>query len=323
MRNQMLVSIIIPLYNKEQYFERCFNSVAKQTYKNIECIIVEDCSTDNSLKLAEHLVRNYVGNIKFVLIKHEFNIGLSAARNTGINNSNGEYVYFLDSDDEITDNCISSLVMLVEKYPDIDIVQGNMYQYPRAEKDIYDIKGKLPEFIRGNLEIKKCYFNRLPVNAVNKLIRKKFITQNYLYFRNKLIHEDEHWYFFAIKKLESFAFTYEYCYIRYFLPDTIMTNPNLFPSISGYLTVIEDMLSNLDVDMLEKQLYKVHLLLNISKDKIMSDEKYSSLMLRYETLSAKVPNTKFLMTLIMWDIKRQVKQTIKTIIRKICGQRNN
>jgi len=317
MKDNILVSIIIPLYNKEQYFERCFDSVVRQTYKNIECIIVEDCSTDGSLELAERLIKNYAGNVKFLLIKHEQNGGLSVARNTGIKNSNGEYIYFLDSDDEITENCINSLVMLVEQYPSVNIVQGNVYQYPRVEKDPYELKGKLPEFASGNLEIKKCYSTYLPVNAWNKLISNKFITQNDLYFKPGIIHEDYLWRFFMLKRISSFAYTDEYCYIRYFLPDSIMTNLNLFPSISSYLAIVEDMLSNLDIDLLEEQLLRIRKLLNLQKTKILSDKKYLPLLPRCQMLQAKFPKRHLFVRLISYDMK----WTIYVIMQKIFGKK--
>jgi glycosyltransferase involved in cell wall biosynthesis len=316
LNTNVLVSIVCPLYNKEPYFERCFNSIIKQTYTNIECIIIEDCSTDNSLELANRLIKSYNGNVKFILIKHEQNGGLSAARNTGINNSNGEYIYFLDSDDEITDNCINSLVTLSRKYPEVDIVQGNIYQYPRVENDDYELKGKLPEFVSGNLEIKKHYYMCLPPNAVNKLIRKKFITQN-LYFKNGLIHEDFHWRFFMIKKLESFAFTDEYCYIRYIVSDSIMTNPNILPSILCYLTIAEDMLCNLDADLLEQQLQDIYWLLCWQKNRILSNEKYSSLMPKCEALFARIPKSKFFLFFIVKCELTKIKQLLKRIIKWI------
>jgi glycosyltransferase involved in cell wall biosynthesis len=316
-----LISIIIPLYNKEKYFERCFVSVTRQTYKNIECIIVEDVSTDNSLELAERLIQSYMGSIRFLLIKHEYNGGPSAARNTGINNSNGDYVYFLDSDDEITDNCINSHILLTIKHLGVDIVQGNHYQYPRVENDVYDIKEKLPEFGRVNINIKKHLYMHLPVNPVNKLIRRYFITQNNLYFKTGLIHEDNHWHFFAIKKIESFAFTDEYCYIRYYVPDSIMTNPDLLPSISSYLTICEDKLNNLDVDLLKEQLYDVRQSLYGLKNIILSDKNYSFLLPKCEALLARMPNGLFYLSFALHEAGYKIKQAIKTVIRFILGKK--
>lgn len=311
----MLVTIAIPLYNKEQYFERCFNSVIKQTYDNIECIIVEDCSTDNSLELAEHLIQNYTGNIKIVLIKHEHNSGHSVARNTGINNSRGDYIFFLDSDDEITENCIKTLVTLAEEYPGVDIIQGNAYQHPRIEDDRYDFKGAFPEFTQNNLEIRKYYYKRFPINSWNKLIRKKFITQNNLFFKPGFIHEDQRWNFFSVKYAESFAFTNEYCYIRYFVPDSISTNPDFSRSIIANLMIAGDMLANLDIDFLEQNLIKIRKLLKRTKKIISSDSKYSHFLPKCELLLTKLPAGKFFLSLAILSELKRVKDFFRDTFR--------
>ena len=95
----MKVSIIIPIYNVAPYIKRCLQSVADQTYKDIECILIDDCGSDNSINLAKEFIYDYKGNILFTILHHEENKGLSAARNTGLRYAKGEYVYFLDSDD--------------------------------------------------------------------------------------------------------------------------------------------------------------------------------------------------------------------------------
>ena len=100
------ISIIIPIYNVEPYIEDCLQSVMRQTYRGMmECILVDDCGTDNSMKVAEQLIKIYNGPIDFKVLHHEHNRGLSAARNTGIDAACGDYVYFLDSDDWISDDC--------------------------------------------------------------------------------------------------------------------------------------------------------------------------------------------------------------------------
>ena len=117
------VSIIIPVYNVELYILKCLESVAAQTMsEGVECILVDDCGKDNSVRIAEDFIRCYQGNIEFVLLHHEHNGGLSAARNTGVRAAKGEYVYFLDSDDEIMPNCMELLYSRVEKYGTVDLV---------------------------------------------------------------------------------------------------------------------------------------------------------------------------------------------------------
>ncbi|NKE36550.1 glycosyltransferase family 2 protein [Natronococcus sp. JC468] len=103
------VSVIIPLYNREDTILRCIKSALYQTYKNYEIIVVDDCSDDDSVGIVDDINSN---NIK--LIRHNENKGGSAARNTGINQSNGEYIAFLDSDDVWHPLKIESQVNLLE-----------------------------------------------------------------------------------------------------------------------------------------------------------------------------------------------------------------
>ena len=108
---KFMISIVIPIYNVEPYILECLQSVDKQTIgDDIECILVDDCGTDNSVLVAEDFIKSYEGRVHFTLIHHQKNGGLSAARNTGIHAAHGEYLYFLDSDDTIKNNCIELLL---------------------------------------------------------------------------------------------------------------------------------------------------------------------------------------------------------------------
>jgi glycosyltransferase involved in cell wall biosynthesis len=122
--NTPKVPIIIPVYNFESYIERCLLSALNQTYQNIEIILVDDCGQDNSMSVARRVAENHPNGHKIIFLKHEQNRGLSATRNTGINAATGDYVYFFDSDDEITLDCIETLVKPLEKQK-FNIVIGN------------------------------------------------------------------------------------------------------------------------------------------------------------------------------------------------------
>ena len=98
----MKLSIIIPVYHVAPYIEDCLRSVMRQTYQGaMECLIVDDCGTDDSMAIAERTIATYEGPIVFQVLHHERNRGLSAARNTGTLAAKGDYLYYLDSDDEI------------------------------------------------------------------------------------------------------------------------------------------------------------------------------------------------------------------------------
>ena len=106
--NKGKVSVIVPVYNVEKYLEQCLNSIINQTYKNIEIIIVNDGSTDNSLDIIERF-RNKNKNKSIKVISQE-NKGISEARNTGLKNAVGEFILFVDSDDYLELNCIARSV---------------------------------------------------------------------------------------------------------------------------------------------------------------------------------------------------------------------
>lgn len=194
----------MPVYNVEPYIEECLCSVAKQTYKGeMECILVDDCGTDNSMNVIFNFIEEYNGNIIFKVLHHERNRGLSAARNTGIENSTGIYLFFLDSDDFITHDCIEVLVSSAQKYNIVDIVQSDICNRQKG----LCIDNKVREFYNDKNEITSLFLNRnlIPVTSWNKLIRVEFLRKNNLWFKENLIHEDELFNFFLARYVESIA----------------------------------------------------------------------------------------------------------------------
>ena len=111
------ISIIIPVYNVQDYLTSCIESIIKQDYKDYEAIFINDGSTDDSLEILKQYVKT---DKRFKLISQK-NSGLSSARNTGINQAKGKYITFIDSDDWISKNYVGALVYNAEKY-DADIV---------------------------------------------------------------------------------------------------------------------------------------------------------------------------------------------------------
>lgn len=209
----MKVSIIIPVYNVEKYIERCIHSVISQQYTGqIECIIVDDKTPDNSIFIIETMIKSYQGNINFKVVHHDRNLGLSAARNTGLKYATGEYVYFLDSDDEIESDCIDVLCkpLLNGHY---DFVIAN-YRVDKEGNHIYVIPIDSGEY---NKNIQRMFLlHQWPSMAWNKLCNLDFIKKNKLYFQEGLIHEDILWSFNLAIHAKSFYVcnetTYVYCY---------------------------------------------------------------------------------------------------------------
>lgn len=194
----MKVSIIIPVYKVETYIMDCINSVLNQTYSNLEVLLIDDCTPDKSMELARKCISDYQAkcqlfkDIKFVFLKHEYNRGLSAARNTGIEAATGDYLFFLDSDDIITEDCIDTLLREA-KEGDYDVVCGNFIingyvneywkNYQHKELRSHDKEKIIRHFVDQHVYMM----------AWNKLVRRKLITSKSLYFKEGIIHEDELW----------------------------------------------------------------------------------------------------------------------------------
>lgn len=110
------VSILVPIYNVASYIERCAISLMEQTYEDIEYIFVNDCSTDDSIKLLMEIINRYPKRVKQIkIIHHNVNRGLAASRNTALDASSGSFLFHVDSDDWIDKNCISLLISKAEE----------------------------------------------------------------------------------------------------------------------------------------------------------------------------------------------------------------
>lgn len=144
-KNKPKISVIVPVYNAQDYLERCLNSIINQTLKEIEIICINDYSSDNSLKILE----NYAKNDKRIkIINHKQNGGESKARNTGLENVHGEYIAFVDNDDEIDLDFYEKLYKKATKTGS-DITKARHYQIE------YDGRMGIPQIHNNQEEIEE------------------------------------------------------------------------------------------------------------------------------------------------------------------------
>lgn len=189
------ISIIIPIYNVEKYIERCILSVISQKGLDgfVECILVDDCTPDGSMQIAQQLIDNYHGPILFRIIHNKENLGLSSSRNNGLRIAKGDFVYFLDSDDYISPNCLDLLFQrLTYNGGYVDMVIGNSYDFQ------HDKYWQNPEeealLLTDHDDIMRLFLQfEIPMMAWNKLVRRQFLLDNHLFFVPRMIHEDELW----------------------------------------------------------------------------------------------------------------------------------
>lgn len=234
----MKVSIIIPVYNVAPYITRCLDSVTAQTYTDIECILVDDCGTDNSIQIAEQYIHEYKGPILFTILHHFENQGQSAARNTGIEVAKGEYIYFLDCDDAITQECIEILLGLAIKYPDADFVQGKTIR-ETAELMRNWSENDFPEYCDNKDELLNITLQFSYRTAWNKLIKRDFITEHSLYFPVGLIMEDHYWTWYLAKYTNAVAFTNKRTYLYYLNQNSTVNSMSKEMQIRRYTSYLK------------------------------------------------------------------------------------
>ncbi|MDR6546844.1 glycosyltransferase involved in cell wall biosynthesis [Chryseobacterium rhizosphaerae] len=190
------VSIIVPCYNVEKYVEQCVNSIISQDYRNWECILINDGSSDSTLDLIKYL-ETKDDRIRVFTQK---NLGLSATRNKGIDNSNGEFLFFLDSDDILSNDAISTLV---SSFQNNDIITSVIITSTFSNDNIINKISQLLHPKEGTITFENSHFEVLvrtmetgltPV-AQNRLYRKDFIDKNKIRFKSGILHEDELWFF--------------------------------------------------------------------------------------------------------------------------------
>lgn len=193
-----LVSILVPIYNVENFIEKCSISLFEQTYKNIEYIFVNDCSPDHSIKILEKVAQNYPNRIANIrIINHDINKGLAGARNTAILSATGDYILHVDSDDFIEKETVEKLI--------------NKAQDDHADIVVFDYYlewEKVNKFVDHKFDADKIKYLSLVLSAqtenfvVNKLIKKSlYIDHGILHTQGLNFGED----YLVVPKLLFFA----------------------------------------------------------------------------------------------------------------------
>lgn len=163
------VSIIVPIYNVEKFLPKCIESIINQEYKNIEIILVDDGSPDNSGVICEH----YKKTDNRIVVIHKENAGVSEARNTGIDHAIGDYICFIDGDDFVMPDYVSYMLELALRYnADISLTTemfGN-FDEKQTKKDVIDIWNN-----EDAVEAILCY--RVPIGCYCKLFKKDTLKQ--------------------------------------------------------------------------------------------------------------------------------------------------
>lgn len=202
MLKEMYVSVIVPIYNVEKYLDECLMHLERQTLKEIEIIMVNDGSTDNSPEIAQKYVDR---NSNFRLINRE-NGGLSAARNTGMQYACGKYLYFLDSDDYLADTALYELFQIAEQNC-LDVLKFSAYTFEENSTEFewkcYKYKGNYNEIYTGVQLLKDVIENQDSIVSCCMIFMcRKLVEEYQLRFYEGIICEDNlfHWSLLAISQ---------------------------------------------------------------------------------------------------------------------------
>ena len=192
------ISIIIPIYGVEKYIEKCLDSIISQECEviDLECILINDCTPDNSMEVITKKLKDYQGGINFIVKHHEVNRGHCAARNTGLKYASGDYVLFVDSDDILAPKAMLNFHNELDKInaSDVDVIMGNAYDCQDI-RCIMEFDNSMPFLIDNTKEeaLRKLLSRELFHTSWNKLVKKTMFIKQNLYFEEGIINEDFLW----------------------------------------------------------------------------------------------------------------------------------
>ena len=173
-----MISVIVPIFNAEEYLDECIESIINQSYKDLELLLIDDGSTDKSSSICD----NYAQSDKRIRVFHKINEGVSVARNIGIEKSQGEWLMFVDADDYLLPNAIAKL-QEISLRDNSDIVFGNAYKLSnKGEKVIFDL----------HILCSSNVVNNLPsLSLWGYLIKRSPIDKNHLRFVEGLAYSED------------------------------------------------------------------------------------------------------------------------------------
>ena len=247
--NKYKVSVIVPVYGVEKYIDKCLDSLVKQSLKEIEVIVVNDGTKDNSQKIIDKYAKKYPDKIKSYIKE---NGGQGSARNYGLKKATGEYIGYVDSDDFIEKDMYKKLYNKA-KENDYDIVVCGNYNVSE------DYQNKIIDtFINNyNTDLENIFFGKMAV--WNKIYKRDILVKNKLDFKEKVWYEDLAFTLKTIMNSNTFAFINEPLYDYLIREGSVMNNSNAKRNLE-IIDAFDDILSYIRHNKKEEYLNKIEFL---------------------------------------------------------------
>lgn len=247
--NKCKLSIIVPVYGVEKYIDKCLDSLVKQSLKEIEIIVVNDGTKDNSQKIIDKYVKKYPDKIKSYIKE---NGGQGSARNYGLKKATGEYIGYVDSDDFVEKDMYKKLYNKAKENNYDIVVCGN---YNVSE----DYQNKnIDAFINNyNTDLENIFFGKMAV--WNKIYKRDILIKNKLEFKEKVWYEDLAFTLKAIMNSNTFAFIDEPLYDYLIREGSTMNNSNVQRNLE-ILDAFNDILSYIQHNKKEEYFSKIEFL---------------------------------------------------------------
>lgn len=318
MKNEILISIIIPVYNVEKYIKDCMESIMQCNSDTCEIIVVNDGSTDSSLEICN----SYLNKTKKITIITQTNQGLSEARNAGIRSSKGKYLLFLDSDDKLHEKGLEQIIRDCTVANE-DFLFGRAYKFYNGSTEYklcqinYDgIKEERPYKIFEYLNSK----NEFWFAAWLVIIKRDFLINNNLFFKKGIYHEDELWVPSVFVKADSVKLlNYGFYLYRMNREGSIVYSENIKREFDK-ITIVEELEKLNDTDkkkkpiILKRQAALIYGIL-IKASSFKDNDKYNELLELLERNINKLKNGKYFV--IYLSCKMAGVKSVSRVIGKI------
>lgn len=245
-----MISVIVPVYNVEDYLHVCINSVLKQTYQDFEIICIDDASTDSSLDILKYFTQK---DSRIKVLKNDSNRGPGFSRNKGLEVAQGKYISFLDGDDWLSLDAYEILIKKVEE-DNLDLLMfKNVVYYEDSQEfgfeKYYDMEfmNEFENKVFNHFDLDKTKLFVMSNAPWNKFYLKSFLDENNIRFPNEnLIHEDNPFFYKTITHARRISLINKYLHNRRRRPNSIMTlnNERLFDNIDICYMILDVFLEN-------------------------------------------------------------------------------